>query len=139
MSNDFTMLTMNSSNDIILLCYCSSTLTSLFMYDIKLRHPVGITSPTRAVFIEFVLNQLKQLRSIVLEDVTSGAANASHSEGTSDVTFDLVLDKVDGALLSMDIDVPVLDNTENKAGDNGNGEKDDERKALINLCKTGLL
>jgi len=110
------------------------------MYDIKLRHPVGITSPTRSAFIELVLSQLKQLRTMVLEDVTTGTRNAASNDGANDAAFDLMLEKVeDAAALPMDVDLPIMENSEIKVGENGVGEKDDERKNLINLCKTGLL
>jgi hypothetical protein len=66
---------------------------------------------------------------MVLDDVASGASDSAENNG---VTSDKPLDQLDKTAEQMDVE-----NAENKDGENGNGEKDQERKCLINLCKTG--
>jgi hypothetical protein len=120
----------NATRYIFLFILYYSTLVNLFMYDVKFLYGAGTTSPKCVVFTEQVLAQLWLLRCMVLDDVASGASECADNNG---VTADLPLDQIDKAEAQMDVDT-----AENKDGENGNSEKDVERKSLINLCKTGL-
>lgn len=109
----------------------------MFMYDIKLLNGAGTTSPARAPFIEQVLAELRHLRSMVLEDVASRVSSGDN--GNAVVLPDTLPERVEPQSVPMDVDLSATENDAVKGTENGDSEKEQERKNLINLCKTGLL
>jgi hypothetical protein len=111
----------------------------MFMYDIKLPRGNTTTSPTRPPFIMNVIGQLQQLRSILLNDALSGGPATNGTAANVDLLTDRLpnLDTNDDDVTVTDVEEPTAEGAADPNGaESSNGEKDKERKSLINLCKT---